>query len=73
MRRKIYNDLLKWKNSSNFKPLMVLGVRQCGKTYIIEEFCKKEFKSFKEINLLEDSDVVKLYKSKDSSEKNIMI
>ncbi len=69
MRRKIYNDLLKWKNSSNFKPLVVLGVRQCGKTYIIEEFCKKEFKYFKKINLLEDSDVVKLYKGTDSSEK----
>ena len=69
MRRKIYNDLLKWKNSSNFKPLMILGVRQCGKTYIIEEFCKKEFKYFKKINLLEDSDVVKLYKGTDSSEK----
>ena len=69
MRRKIYNDLLKWKNSSNFKPLMVLGVRQCGKTYIIEEFCKKEFKYFKKINLLEDLDVVKLYKGTDSSEK----
>lgn len=69
MRRKIYNDLLKWKNSSNFKPLMVLGVRQCGKTYIIEEFCKKEFKHFKKINLLEDLDVVKLYKGTDSSEK----
>lgn len=69
MRRKIYNDLLKWKNSSNFKPLMVLGVRQCGKTYIIEEFCKKEFKYFKKINLFEDSDVVKLYMGTDSSEK----
>lgn len=69
MRRKIYNDLLKWKNSSNFKPLMVLGVRQCGKTYIVEEFCKKEFKYFKKINLLEDLDVVKLYKGTDSSEK----
>ena len=69
MRRKIYNDLLKWKNSSNFKPLMVLGVRQCGKTYIIEEFCKKEFKYFKKINLLEDLDVLKLYKGTDSSEK----
>lgn len=48
---------------------MILGVRQCGKTYIIEEFCKKEFKYFKKINLLEDLDVVKLYKGTDSSEK----
>ena len=42
MKRRIYDELLKWKNNSdNIKPLMVLGVRQCGKTYIIDEFCKR--------------------------------
>lgn len=69
MNRKIYNDLIIWKNSKNYKPLMVLGVRQCGKTYIIDEFCKKEYKYYKKINLFEDKDVVKLYKSDISSEK----
>ena len=39
MKRKIYEELLKWKNNTdNVKPLMVLGVRQSGKTYIIELF-----------------------------------
>ena len=69
MERKIYDDLVAWKDSKNFKPLMVLGVRQCGKTYIIDEFCKKEYKYYKKINLFEDKDVVKLYKSDISSEK----
>ncbi len=69
MNRKIYNDLIAWKNSKDFKPLIVLGVRQCGKTYIIDEFCQKEFKNYKKINLLFDTDVVKLYDSNDSSEK----
>ena len=69
MKRKIYNDLIDWKNTKNFKPLIVLGVRQCGKTYIIDEFCKNEFKNYKKINLLYDIDVVKLYKSNNSSEK----
>ena len=69
MKRKIYNDLLAWKNSSNFKPLIVLGTRQCGKTYIIDEFCQKEYKKYKKINLLYDVDIVKLYASNDSSEK----
>ena len=31
------STLLKWKKLDNYKPLMVLGVRQCGKTYIIDE------------------------------------
>ena len=63
MKRKIYDELLAWKNSEEFKPLLVLGVRQCGKTYIIDEFCKKEYTYYKRINLLEDNDVVKLYKT----------
>lgn len=69
MKRKIYEDLLNWKNESEFKPLMVLGVRQCGKTYIIDEFCKKEFKYYKKINLLQDTDVVDLYQKSAPSDK----
>ena len=54
MRRKIYNKLLEWKsNDENKKPLMVLGVRQCGKTYVIKDFCKNEFENVCVINLLE--------------------
>ena len=69
MKRKIYNDLVEWKNTEDFKPLIVLGVRQCGKTFIIDEFCKKEFKNYKKVNLLYDVDIVKLYASSSSSEK----
>ncbi len=46
MERKIYQELLKWKNSTNNKPLMILGARQVGKTYIIAEFCENEYKNF---------------------------
>lgn len=46
MKRKIYESLLSWKDSKLFKPLMILGVRQCGKTYIIDEFCKNEYKNY---------------------------
>ena len=69
MKRKIYDELLKWKNTKDFKPLIVLGVRQCGKTYIIDEFCKKEFKNYKKVNLLSETDVVNLFASSESSEK----
>ena len=69
MKRKIYDDLIEWKNTKKFKPLIVLGVRQCGKTYIIDEFCKKEYKNYKKINLLQNTEVVELYKSNESSEK----
>jgi len=35
MDRKIYQELIKWKNSDMKKPLMIIGARQIGKTYII--------------------------------------
>ena len=43
MERKTLSKLLKWKEKKNRKPLLLTGVRQCGKTYIIKEFGKDEF------------------------------
>ena len=47
MKRKIYEKLINWKNNGMKKPLMIIGARQVGKTYIINEFCKKEYKNVK--------------------------
>ena len=62
MDRKIYKDLVDWKLSGMQKPLMVIGARQIGKTYIIKEFCQKEFEKNIYINLLEHSEIVKIFK-----------
>ena len=43
MKRKIYDKLLEWKYQECHKPLILNGVRQCGKTYILKEFGRKEF------------------------------
>lgn len=43
MERDIVNKLLEWKDSSDRKPLLLTGVRQCGKTYACKEFGKKYF------------------------------
>ncbi len=40
----------KWKNKSRRKPLILTGVRQCGKTYIVDEFAKKNFQSYVYVN-----------------------
>lgn len=65
MWRKIYDDLLEWKNNKDSKkPLLIFGARQVGKTYIVNEFCKNEYDSFKEINLLEHQEIVELFKKK---------
>ncbi len=70
MKRKIYDELIKWKNNTdNIKPLMILGVRQCGKTYIINEFCQKEFDNYVSINLFDNNDVIDLYNSNLNSDE----
>ena len=61
MERKIYQELIKWKNTNMKKPLMVIGARQIGKTYIIDEFCKNEFKNYIYINLLENKEIIKIF------------
>lgn len=66
MKRKIYDKLLNWKNNGS-KPLIVLGARQVGKTYIVDEFCQNEYKNYKKINLLNDTNIVELYESKQDS------
>ena len=43
MERSALKEFMSWKNKKNRKPLLVTGVRQCGKTYLIKEFGKNEF------------------------------
>ena len=62
MERKIYSELIKWKNTNIQKPLMVIGARQIGKTYIIKEFCEKEFKNSVYINLLDHTEIINIFK-----------
>ena len=38
MERFIMQDLIAWKNREDRKPLILLGERQVGKTYILKEF-----------------------------------
>lgn len=51
LRRKITNYLLDWKQSGDHKNcLLVKGARQVGKTYIIDDFAKKNYVSYIYIN-----------------------
>lgn len=43
MERDIMNQLLEWKENPDRKPLLITGVRQCGKTYVCREFGEKYF------------------------------
>lgn len=61
MKRKFYNVLMDWKNKNINIPLMVIGARQIGKTYIIDQFCKNEFEDYIYINLMEKQSIVKIF------------
>lgn len=43
LRRKIEKTLSDWKNTPNHKPLILKGCRQCGKTFSVLDFAKKNY------------------------------
>ena len=60
MYRKIEEDLKCWKN--DFKmPLMLVGARQTGKTYILEDFCKNNFDNYIYINLEKEKEISDIF------------
>ena len=47
MKRKIYNELINWKNTELGRTaLLIDGARRVGKSYIAEEFAKNEYKNY---------------------------
>lgn len=62
MYRKIEEQLLEWKKDYKM-PFMLVGARQTGKTYIIEEFCKKNFDNYVYINLDKEENMASIFES----------
>lgn len=60
MYRKIEEELKKWKNDYKM-PLMLVGARQTGKTYILEEFCKDNFDNYVYINLDKEENIAEVF------------
>ena len=61
MERTIYAQLLEWKDSPNRKPLILLGARQVGKTYILKQFGEHEFDNMVYINCHNNEFMVNLF------------
>ena len=58
MQRNIIEQLRRWKDKKNRKPLVLAGARQVGKTYILKEFGKTEFSNVAYINC-DDNELAK--------------
>lgn len=56
LKRKIESVLSEWKNSKLKKPLVIKGIRQCGKTYIVRKFAKENYESVVYMNFILEPD-----------------
>ncbi len=61
MKRYLLNQLSAWKKSKNRKPLIIQGARQVGKTWLMKEFGKKEFKQTVYLNFESSSRLENLF------------
>ncbi|MGI6360039.1 MAG: ATP-binding protein [Acholeplasmatales bacterium] len=59
IKRKIYDDLLNWKKEQGKTALVIEGARRVGKTTVVKEFAKNEYRSFIFIDFSIASDEVK--------------
>lgn len=48
--------MTEWKNSKDRKPLVIKGLRQCGKTYIVQKFAKENYESVVYMNFILEPD-----------------
>ncbi|MDY4011785.1 MAG: ATP-binding protein [Fusobacterium gastrosuis] len=63
MERFILNNLIEWKNSKYRKPLILKGVRQVGKTWILKEFGKNYYKNFVYFNFDENIEYLQFFQT----------
>ena len=61
MKRSAYKELINWKNNVDRKPLVLQGARQVGKTYLVNEFGKQEYKNLYYLNFEQDPSLSTLF------------
>ena len=71
MERALIQKLVDWKNNPARKPLILKGVRQCGKTYLLKEFGKRHYEDTAYFNF-EETEALKSVFEKDYDTKRIL-
>ncbi len=61
MQRFVTEELIKWKNSKDRKPLILKGARQVGKTYILKDFGSKYYANVAYFNFDHDDGLASLF------------
>jgi len=61
MDRNAFEKLVIWKNDPERKPLILKGARQVGKTWLMEEFGKKQYKEYVSFNFDEEDEIKSIF------------
>jgi len=61
LKRKIESTLGEWKKDPNHKPLILRGCRQCGKTWSVYNFAKKNYSNVVYLNFFQNPDYKSLF------------
>ena len=62
IKRKAYDYLLKWKERKNHKPIIVEGLRQVGKSYIVNKFAKENYKNVVTFDFRYNKELANIFK-----------
>jgi len=71
MKRIQMKELVDWKNSQTRKPLVIKGVRQSGKTWIMKEFGRTEYENFAYFNFERNENLNSIFDNPSSPQKVI--
>lgn len=72
MERTLIYELLVWKEKENRKPLVLNGVRQCGKTYLLKDFGNRYYDNVAYFNFEETDSLISVFE-KDYDTKRIIL
>lgn len=69
LERKAMQQLISWKNSEERKPLIIKGAHQVGKTWLMQEFGKRHYKSFVYFNFDEEDELSSIFEGNKNPER----
>ena len=61
MKRDVYDSFLAWKAKTGRKPLVLMGARQVGKTWLMRDFGKRNFAHVHEFNFDGSADLASVF------------
>lgn len=63
MKRNVINNLIKWKQDEERKPMVLRGARQVGKTWLMKEFGKNYYESCAYFNFDEEDELKSIFEA----------